>query len=99
LHCLDVDGHFDCPDPDAIPIPMQAILAMLFSGVLREQFFDLPFGYAAHFDAFYLASFAAQESNSGFGVFKRRAQRRRSRARSDSRFWPDCYVKEAYSGG
>jgi hypothetical protein len=42
LHCLDVDGHFDCPDPDAIPIPMQAILAMLFSGVLREQLFDLP---------------------------------------------------------
>jgi hypothetical protein len=41
-----------------------------FSGVLRDELFDLLPGDTADFDAFCAASLAAQESNSGFGRFQ-----------------------------
>jgi hypothetical protein len=80
LHCLNVDGHCDCPDLDTDPDPVTIPDTLSMRPFSGDAFFQAPcasscWSYclvtAADFDAFYADPIAAQESNSGFGRFQK----------------------------
>lgn len=67
-----------------IPVPGDSAWAG-FLGVLHHQLLNLPFRYAAYFHTFYAASFAADDSNSGFGCFQKLRQ-----------VFDQCFVRAAF---